>query len=167
MHPCLPSSSAIGRPLLGRYRSALVTFAVALCATMALSISAAAAPASAAFHEEAYHADTDGFMCPVRTVVDGGFRYRWYPDGSYIKKLQLTTAITTGYNGYIFAACRASVYVDVLAGNGDVLGTLDYYPWAGPLSTNFEKHDDVEVALEPDEIPLVRSIQIRQYPRYE
>ena len=39
-------------------------------------------------------------------------------------------------------------------------------PWAGPLSANVEHHKNVEVTLEPDEIPLVRSIQIRHYPRY-
>jgi hypothetical protein len=140
---------------------------VALIAALltTLAIGATASSARAAFHAERYTPDGNGFMCPEYTVVDGGFKYRWYPDGSFSKRLELTTSNTTGYNGYIFAACRAYVYVDVLAGNGDILGTLEYEPWAGPLSTNVEHHKNVEVTLEPDEIPLVRSIQIRHYPR--
>jgi hypothetical protein len=158
-----------GRSLLDRYRSGLMTLVVAVCAATVLSISAAAAPASAEFHAEAYndpdHPFNSGFKCPVRTVVDGGLRHHW-DDGHDIKKLQLTTAITTGYNGNVFAACRASVYVDVLDPEGGVMGTLAYFPWAGPLSTNFEKHDDIEVPLPADKLYLVRSINIRQYPRY-
>src|SRR4051794_40803675 len=93
-----------------------------------VAVSAGASSANAAFHAERYTPDGNGFMCPERTVVDGGFKYRWYPDGSFSKRLELTTSNTTGYNGYIFAACRAYVYVDVLAGNGDILGTLAYEP---------------------------------------
>jgi hypothetical protein len=164
------SGFANGRSLSDRYRSGLMKFAVAVCAATVLSVSAAATPASAEFHAEAYN-DPDqpfksGFKCPVETVVDGGLRYRWNPDGSYIKKLQLTTAITTGYNGNVFEACRASVDVDVLDAGGSVMWTLAYFPWAGPLSTNFEKHDDVEVPLPADKLFLVSSINIRQYPRY-
>jgi hypothetical protein len=159
---------AFGRPTLGRSRLALATLVATLFAAMALSISATTAPAGAAFHEEAYHPDTDGFMCPVKTIVDGGFVQYWNANGTrYKKSLELTTSITTGYNGYWFAACRASVYVDVLADNGDVLATLDYYPWAGPVSINHEKWDDVEVYLSDAQVPMVEKIRIRQYPRYE
>jgi hypothetical protein len=124
---------------------------------MALSITAAAAPASAALHKEAYNADW-GFGCPVKTIVDGSYTYA---DGD-TRKFRVDTSITLGPNNYIFANCSAQVFVDVLADNGDRLASLNFYHWTGPLSSNQTRF--VRDVYLPKHLPAASDIQIRQYP---
>ena len=162
------STATIGRHLAGRNRTMLMTLAVALCAAMALSVSLTTPPASAAttISTSAYNDhNQSGWMCPVATTAIGKFKRSYDEDGDYTLTFKVTTATTTGYNGYIFAACRAYVYVDIVNKNGDVMETLAYEPWAGPLSTNFEKWD-AEPDFTDEAIAKIGSLRIQQYPRY-
>ena len=99
-----------------------MTLAVALCAAMALSISVTTPLASAAptLTALAYNDhNQQGWMCPVATQATGRFKRSYDEDGGYTLTFKVTTATTTGYNGYVFAACRAYVYVDIVSKNGD------------------------------------------------
>jgi hypothetical protein len=148
----------------GRWRLTATALAFALCATIALAIGGTA-PASAA-GKTRFSADrTDNFMCPVHTTAQGRIKRVYLPTGGYTKSLQVTTQTTTGYNGYIFAACRAWVYVNVISDTDEIMGTLTYAPWAGPLSTHDEAWGPDTVDLDDEDIDHVERLEIHQTHR--
>lgn len=131
---------ALGHALRGRRRLTVATLIVAFCATMALGIGgptvASAAPPQFSDVQD------DLFNCPVHTYAEGRIKRVYLPNGTYERRLQVTTNTHIGPNGFIFVGCRAGIYVDVVAKNGDILETLEHEALAGSVFDPFGNNKD-------------------------
>lgn len=114
---------ALGRSLPGRWRLTVATLIVAVCITLAVAISGSAL-AVAAPPPSWTDYQHDPFACSqIESSTEGRIKRVYQGGGKYTRQLQLSTKTHYGPNGQWIVGCATSVYIDVIASNGDILDT--------------------------------------------